>query len=52
MTNLCREMREGGNLEGDEDGWLTEWKGNRVRRIVSWPGEDSFAPYILERISG
>lgn len=41
-----------GNLEGDDDGWLTEWKGNRVRRVVSSPGEDSFAPYILERLFG
>lgn len=39
-----------GNIEGDEDGWLTEWKGNRVRRMMSSPGEDSFAPYILKRV--
>lgn len=41
-----------GNLAGDEDGWLTAWKGNRIRRIVSSPGEDAFAPYLLERIFG
>ncbi len=41
-----------GNLVGDDDGWLTEWKGNRVRRMVGSPGEDAFSPYLLERIFG
>lgn len=41
-----------GNLEGDDDGWLTEWKGNRINRMAVSPGENAFAPYILERIFG
>lgn len=41
-----------GNIKGDEQGWLTVWKGNRIRRMVSSPGELEFAPYLLERIFG
>ena len=40
------------NRQGDNDGGLTEWNGNRVVRIVSSLGEDRFDPYILERIIG
>jgi inosine-uridine nucleoside N-ribohydrolase len=39
-----------GNLTADEQGWLTGWKGNRVRRMAGSPGEDKFAPFLLERI--
>jgi inosine-uridine nucleoside N-ribohydrolase len=40
------------NVPGDEMGWLSWNKGNRINRIVSSPGEDAFAPYLLERIFG
>lgn len=41
-----------GNLVNDEYGWLTEWKGNRINRIVSSPGELDFAPFLLQRLFG
>lgn len=41
-----------GNLVNDEYGWLTVWKGNRINRMVSSPGDLDFAPYLLERIFG
>lgn len=35
---------------GDNGGWLQADRGNRINRIVGSPGEDAFAPYLLERI--
>lgn len=37
---------------GDNGGWLSVHKGNRISRIVGTPGEDAFGPYLLERIFG
>lgn len=37
---------------GDNGGWLSVHKGNRVNRIVSTPGEAAFGPYLLERVFG
>ncbi|RDW88883.1 hypothetical protein BP6252_00915 [Coleophoma cylindrospora] len=37
---------------GDNGGWLQADRGNKVNRIVSSPGEDAFAPYLLERVFG
>ncbi|KAL3428017.1 inosine-uridine preferring nucleoside hydrolase [Phlyctema vagabunda] len=36
----------------DNGGWLRADRGNRINRIVGTPGEDSFGPYLLERIFG
>ena len=47
-----KRAEEGQELPGDSDGWLSPRKGNRVRRMVSTPGEDNFAPYLLQRIFG
>lgn len=43
---------EGDIVPGDDYGWLSMSKGNRINRIVSSPGEDSFGPYLLERVFG
>jgi hypothetical protein len=52
-----RRRREGAG-EGDEEqpgdsgNWLSERTGNRLRRCVKTPGEDLFAPLLLQRIFG
>jgi inosine-uridine nucleoside N-ribohydrolase len=43
---------EGVDAPGDNGGWLSLTKGNRVNRIVSSPGEAAFGPYLLERVFG
>jgi inosine-uridine nucleoside N-ribohydrolase len=35
---------------GDEDGWLSSKRGNRINRYGSSPGYDAFAPYLMERL--
>lgn len=35
---------------GDDDGWLSSKRGNRINRYVSSPGYEAFAPYLLERL--
>ncbi|KAI1403073.1 nucleoside hydrolase [Hypoxylon fuscum] len=37
-------------LPGDEDGWLSLKRGNRINRYVSSPGEMDFAPFLMERL--
>ena len=37
---------------GDNGGWLSSNRGNRINRIVGTPGEDAFGPYLLERVFG
>jgi inosine-uridine nucleoside N-ribohydrolase len=39
-------------VPGDEYDWLSLSKGNRINRIVSSPGENAFAKYLLERVFG
>ncbi|KAI2616485.1 nucleoside hydrolase [Hypoxylon sp. NC1633] len=39
-------------IPGDEDGWLSLRKGNRINRYVSSPGEMAFAPVLMERLFG
>jgi hypothetical protein len=41
-----------GDIPGDNGGWLSLAKGNRINRIVSSPGETAFGPYLLERVFG
>jgi len=41
-----------GYPSGDNGGWLDVRRGNRINRIVSTPGEESFGPYLLERVFG
>jgi inosine-uridine nucleoside N-ribohydrolase len=41
-----------GDMPGDNGGWLDVRKGNRINRIIGSPGEDAFAPYLLERVFG
>lgn len=43
---------EGNEVPGDDMGWLSINKGNRINRIVSSPGEDAFGKYLLERVFG
>jgi inosine-uridine nucleoside N-ribohydrolase len=43
---------EGDVVAGDEYGWLSMRKGNRINRMVSSPGEDAFGHYLLERVFG
>lgn len=35
---------------GDDDGWLSLGKGNRINRIVGSPGEDMAGPYLISRV--
>ncbi|KAI1116796.1 Inosine/uridine-preferring nucleoside hydrolase domain-containing protein [Nemania sp. NC0429] len=35
---------------GDDEGWLSSKRGNRINRYVSSPGYEAFAPYLLERL--
>ncbi|PMD48636.1 nucleoside hydrolase [Hyaloscypha variabilis F] len=37
---------------GDNGGWLSLVKGNRINRIISSPGEAVFGKYLLERVFG
>lgn len=37
---------------GDEYGWLSLRKGNRINRVVGTPGEDMFGPYLVARVFG
>ncbi|KAI1776785.1 nucleoside hydrolase [Hypoxylon cercidicola] len=39
-------------VPGDEDGWLSLRRGNRINRYVSSPGEMAFAPFLMERLFG
>jgi inosine-uridine nucleoside N-ribohydrolase len=39
-------------IEGDENGWLSSKRGNRINRYVSSPGYDVFPRYLLERVFG
>ncbi|KAI3318388.1 nucleoside hydrolase [Xylariaceae sp. AK1471] len=39
-------------IEGDEDGWLSSKRGNRINRYVSSPGYDVFSQHLLERVFG
>lgn len=43
---------EGDIVPGDDFGWLSRSKGNRINRMVASPGEDAFGPYLLERVFG
>ncbi|KAI1094251.1 nucleoside hydrolase [Rostrohypoxylon terebratum] len=39
-------------VPGDDDGWLSLRRGNRINRYVTSPGEMGFAPYLMERLFG
>jgi inosine-uridine nucleoside N-ribohydrolase len=39
-------------VPGDTMGWLSVSKGNRINRMVSSPGEDVFAEYLMKRVFG
>lgn len=41
-----------GEIPGDDDGWRSFWRGNRVNRMVGSPGEAAFAKYLMKRIFG
>lgn len=40
------------DVPGDHNSWLHVNKGNRINRMISSPGEDAFASYLLERVFG
>ena len=40
------------DVPGDEYGWLSARKGNRINRFVDSPGADSFASFLMTRIFG
>ncbi|ATY59411.1 inosine-uridine preferring nucleoside hydrolase [Cordyceps militaris] len=39
-------------VEGDEHGWLSVLKGNRIYRLVGTPGEEIFKEVLLKRLFG
>jgi inosine-uridine nucleoside N-ribohydrolase len=49
---IAKAAEDDGDAPGDNGGWLSLAKGNRINRIISSPGEASFGPYLLERIFG
>ncbi|OTB02521.1 hypothetical protein M426DRAFT_322613 [Hypoxylon sp. CI-4A] len=40
------------DVPGDEFGWLSLKRGNRINRYVSSPGELAFAPVLMKRLFG
>ncbi|KUI60416.1 hypothetical protein VP1G_07600 [Cytospora mali] len=40
------------DVPNDHMGWLSARKGNRINRIIGSPGEDAFAPFLMERLFG
>lgn len=52
LTDLSGPDGEAGDAPGDNGGWLSAYKGNRINRIVGSPGEEVFGPYLLERVFG
>lgn len=53
LTRKARmERPELGEIAGDDDGWLSYWRGNRINRMVESPGEKTFAGILLKRIFG
>lgn len=39
-------------LPGDDLGWLSASRGNRINRFVESPGHDKFAPELMQRLFG
>ncbi|CEJ87412.1 hypothetical protein VHEMI04406 [[Torrubiella] hemipterigena] len=39
-------------LPGDDMGWLSARRGNRINRFVESPGHDKFAPELMQRLFG
>ncbi|KAI0025520.1 nucleoside hydrolase [Xylariomycetidae sp. FL0641] len=56
VTDRRGRARADGNpleeIPGDEDGWQSAKRGNRVYRYVSSPGQDAFATMLMERLFG
>ena len=56
MSNPMENLQVGGEVvpaeeaPGDDDGWLSVAKGNRINRIVGSPGEDMAGPYLISRV--
>ena len=40
------------DVPNDHMGWLSVRKGNRINRIISSPGEEAFAPFLMKRLFG
>ncbi|RYP15700.1 hypothetical protein DL765_005540 [Monosporascus sp. GIB2] len=39
-------------VPGDEFGWLSVKRGNRINRFVESPGSEAFAPFLMKRLFG
>ncbi len=39
-------------VPGDESGWLSVRRGNRINRFVDSPGSEAFAPFLMHRLFG
>ncbi|RYP42024.1 hypothetical protein DL767_000536 [Monosporascus sp. MG133] len=39
-------------VPGDEFGWLSVKRGNRINRFVDSPGFEAFAPFLMKRLFG
>ncbi|KAI1639282.1 Inosine/uridine-preferring nucleoside hydrolase domain-containing protein [Biscogniauxia mediterranea] len=39
-------------IPGDDKGWLSAVRGNRINRVVASPGYEAFAPLLMERLFG
>lgn len=38
------------DIPGDQGGWLSSRRGNRINRIIGSPGEEYFAEYLMQRL--
>lgn len=56
MTVVDRRTRKRRESDGsrphDVGNWLGRKSGNRVQRMVGSPGQDVFAPFLLEKVLG
>ncbi|RFU30010.1 Purine nucleosidase, partial [Scytalidium lignicola] len=52
LTSAVLDPDQSTGPTSDNGGWLHVNSGNRINRIISTPGEDAFAPYLMKRLFG
>ncbi|KAH8808366.1 Inosine/uridine-preferring nucleoside hydrolase domain-containing protein [Xylogone sp. PMI_703] len=52
LTSSIPDPDQSTGPTSDHGGWLHVNNGNRINRVISTPGEDAFAPYLLKRVFG
>lgn len=49
-TNSDQDLSSSRKEDGDDDGWLSVDKGNRINRIIGTPGEEVFKEFWMNRV--